>query len=118
MRCAEGFLLVFSINDRSSFERIKDFHEQILRVKDVTEGNVPMILVGNKSDLESKREVTTDEAVQYSKQINIQCMESSAKARINVDEAFLILVKQIKKNRTLAPVPLPEKDQSKNCIIS
>lgn len=121
MRNAEGFLLVFSINDKSSFERIQSFHEQILGVKDADKGSVPMILVGNKSDMDSKRTVTTNEAVEYSKKINIQYLESSAKERINVDEAFLILVKQIKKNRAPVQVPVPEKSekaQKKDCIIA
>merc|ERR1711894_524493 len=53
MRTGEGFLLVFSVTDKSSFDEIPRFHTQILRVKDKDE--FPMILVGNKSDLENER---------------------------------------------------------------
>ncbi|KAL9984172.1 hypothetical protein ACROYT_G006439 [Oculina patagonica] len=60
MRNGEGFLLVFSVVDRSSFEEVRrTFHPQILRVKDRSE--FPMILVGNKSDLEPERSVSTSE---------------------------------------------------------
>lgn len=46
MRSGEGFLLVFSVTERSSFDEIFKFHKQILRVKDRDE--FPMLMVGNK----------------------------------------------------------------------
>lgn len=46
MRSGEGFLLVFSVTERSSFEEMCKFHKQILRVKDRDE--FPMLMVGNK----------------------------------------------------------------------
>lgn len=55
MRSGEGFLLVFSLTDRNSFEEIFKFHKQILRVKDRDE--FPMMLVANKCDLEHQRVV-------------------------------------------------------------
>ena len=56
MRSGEGFLLVFSVTDRTSFEEVSRFHKQILRVKDRDE--FPIMLVGNKSDLQSQRVVS------------------------------------------------------------
>jgi len=55
MLSGEGFLLVYSITARDSFEEIRTFHQQILRVKDVE--FFPMILVGNKCDLGYERQV-------------------------------------------------------------
>ena len=55
MRSGQGFLCVYSITNRGSFEEISSFREQILRVKDADK--VPMVLVGNKSDLDSERQV-------------------------------------------------------------
>jgi GTPase KRas protein len=60
MRTGEGFLLVYSITSRQSFEEIITFQQQILRVKD--KDYFPMIVVGNKCDLESEREVSTEGA--------------------------------------------------------
>jgi len=57
MRTGEGFLLVYSISSRQSFEEIQLFQQQILRVKD--KDYFPIIVVGNKCDLESEREVST-----------------------------------------------------------
>lgn len=55
MRSGEGFLLVFSVADHASFDELYKFHKQILRVKDRDE--FPMLLVGNKADLEIQRVV-------------------------------------------------------------
>lgn len=55
MRTGEGFLLVYSITSRQSFEEITTFQQQILRVKD--KDYFPMVMVGNKCDLENEREV-------------------------------------------------------------
>ena len=52
MRTGEGFLLVYSITDRQSFEEIMTFQQQILRVKD--KDYFPMIVVGNKCDLDGE----------------------------------------------------------------
>ena len=56
MRTGEGFLLVYSISSRQSFEEIQQFQQQILRVKD--RDYFPIIIVGNKCDLEADRQVT------------------------------------------------------------
>ncbi len=56
MRTGEGFLLVYSITSRQSFEEIMTFQQQILRVKD--KDYFPIILVGNKCDLEGERQVS------------------------------------------------------------
>lgn len=55
MRTGEGFLLVYSITSRESFEEITTFQQQILRVKD--KDYFPMVVVGNKCDLEHERKV-------------------------------------------------------------
>ena len=57
MRTGEGFLLVYSITSRSSFEEISMFQQQILRVKD--RDSYPIVVVGNKSDLEHERQVSS-----------------------------------------------------------
>ncbi len=56
MRTGEGFLLVYSITSRQSFEEILTFQQQILRVKD--KDYFPIIIVGNKCDLDTERQVS------------------------------------------------------------
>ncbi|KAI1232591.1 hypothetical protein IHE44_0006419 [Lamprotornis superbus] len=94
MRTGEGFLLVFSVTDRGSFEEIYKFQRQILRVKDRDE--FPMILVGNKADLDHQRQVTQEEGQQLARQLKVVYMEASAKIRLNVDQAFHELVRVIR----------------------
>ena len=57
IRNGQGFILVFSISSKQTFTDIKSMRNQICRVK-ATE-KVPIILVGNKSDLEHERQVST-----------------------------------------------------------
>lgn len=62
MRSGEGFLLVYSLTDHNSFAEISKFQKQILRVKDRDE--FPMLLVGNKSDLEHQRRVNLPKRIE------------------------------------------------------
>uniref|UniRef100_A0A673SMA8 RAS related 2 n=1 Tax=Suricata suricatta TaxID=37032 RepID=A0A673SMA8_SURSU len=55
-RTGEGCLLVFSVTDRGNYEEIYKFQRQILRVKEREE--FPMILIGNKADLDHQRQET------------------------------------------------------------
>ncbi|EJF64497.1 ras protein [Dichomitus squalens LYAD-421 SS1] len=95
MRTGEGFLLVYSITSRNSFEEISTFHQQILRVKD--QDSFPVIVVANKSDLEYERQVGMNEGRDLAKHFGCKFIETSAKQRINVDEAFHQLVREIRK---------------------
>ncbi|KAK9449185.1 ras family-domain-containing protein [Limtongia smithiae] len=95
MRAGQGFLLVYSITSRSSFEEISTFHQQILRVKD--KDYFPIVVVGNKCDLETERQVSQQEGSQLAKLFQCSFIETSAKQRVNVDEAFYNLVREIRR---------------------
>ncbi|XP_069681334.1 ras-like protein 1 isoform X4 [Periplaneta americana] len=96
MRTGEGFLLVFAVNNAKSFEDISMYREQIKRVKDAEE--VPMVLVGNKCDLPT-RAVEMNQAQEVAKQYMIPFVETSAKTRLGVDDAFYTLVREIRKDK-------------------
>ncbi|KAG9333777.1 hypothetical protein JZ751_010220 [Albula glossodonta] len=85
MKNGQGFALVYSITAQSTFNDLQDLREQILRVKDTED--VPMILVGNKCDLEDERVVGKEQGQNLARQWN-NCafLESSAKSKINVNE--------------------------------
>ncbi|RKP37154.1 ras family-domain-containing protein [Dimargaris cristalligena] len=97
MRSGHGFILVYSISSRTSFDEIRLLADQLLRVKDVTQA--PLVIVGNKCDLEDQREVTTEEGRQLATEYQAMFLESSAKTRTNVDEAFYQAVRQIRHYR-------------------
>lgn len=60
------------------------FREQILRVKN--DDNIPFLLVGNKADLDTKRQVSLEEANQQAQRWSVPYVETSAKTRANVDK--------------------------------
>eukprot|EP01088_Endostelium_zonatum_P007959 TRINITY_DN20459_c0_g1_i1.p1 TRINITY_DN20459_c0_g1~~TRINITY_DN20459_c0_g1_i1.p1 ORF type:complete len:198 (+),score=44.51 TRINITY_DN20459_c0_g1_i1:139-732(+) len=95
MRTGQGFMLVYSIINRRSFEEIESFRNQTLRAKDVK--SVPLVLVGNKCDLEKERKVTREDGENLAKKWTVpNCpvpfFEASAKTRFHIDEAFMELV--------------------------
>jgi Ras-related protein Ral-A len=96
-RSGEGFLCVFSITEHESFIATHDLREQILRVKG--DENVPFILVGNKSDLGHKRNVSLEEALNLADQWKVPYIETSAKARHNVDKIFHDILVDIYRRR-------------------
>lgn len=110
MKTGQGFLLVFSITSQSSFYELAELREQIRRIKE--DVNVPMVLIGNKSDLEDDRAIPRPRAFAISREWNIPYFETSARRRANVDEAFVDLCRQIimkdqANRRNLQPDPRP-----------
>lgn len=142
MRTGEGFLLVYSINSRQSFEEILTFQQQILRVKD--KDYFPIIIVGNKCDLDGERVVSRQgrtficglspldkiptkcrhistigpwqfsadkyflhtEGEELARQFGCAFIETSAKSRINVDNAFFNIVREIRRyNKEMSSYP-------------
>jgi len=96
MRTGQGFLMVYAITSRSSFEELVGFKDQILRVKEAD--HVPMVVVGNKSDLESERQVSSQEGQDLARNFGSPFFETSAKTRVNVEESFYNLVREIRKS--------------------
>jgi small GTP-binding protein len=73
---AEGFLLVYAINDKESLERLEKTRDRILKLK---KGKVcPIVIVGNKCDLENEREIKEDDAKTIAKQWGALHIETSA----------------------------------------
>jgi len=114
MRTGQGFMCVYSITTKSSFDEINDFHTQILRVKDIDK--VPMVLCGNKCDLENERNISTMEGQELSKSLHCPFFETSAKLRINVENAFFELVREIRRN-TEQPKKKMRNRKLKECIM-
>jgi len=118
-RSGEGFLCVFSITEHESFSATHEFREQILRVKG--DENIPFVLVGNKCDLDGKRNVTHDEASKLAEQWGVPYVETSAKTRLNVDKIFYDLMKDVYKRKLAEGAATnsngKKKNKKKRCII-
>ncbi|CAL6059102.1 Ras-related_protein Rap-1b [Hexamita inflata] len=89
----DGFVLVYAVNSINSFYEIEKLKEQILRIKG--KESVPMVLVGNKCDMED-REVTTEQGENLAKQYGCQFVETSARENINIQQIFTKIVQQIR----------------------
>ncbi|KAK0718840.1 ras family-domain-containing protein [Apiosordaria backusii] len=93
LKSGQGFILVFSIASRSSFDELATLREEILRIKD--DDTIPIVMVGNKADLEDQRAVDRARAFSVSRSWNAPYYESSARTRTNVDEVFIDLCRQL-----------------------
>jgi Ras-related protein Rap-1A len=101
LKVGEGFVMVYSITAQSTFKDLLELHEQIIRVKETRD--IPMILIGNKVDLEAERCVSKDQGINLAKTFNCAFMEASAKVKINVPEIFSNLVRQINSKQLEQP---------------
>ena len=90
MRSGQGFLLVYDVTNKASFAEMPAFRNQILSAKDAD--SVPLVLIGNKCDIEDAREVSTADGMELAKTFGAEFFEGSAKFRKNVDEAFFAVV--------------------------
>jgi GTPase KRas protein len=97
IRSGHGFIIVYSIDQLDSFKEAISIYQRICIVKESRK--VPIVLVGNKCDLEEQRRVTKYQAELMAKNWNCPIFETSAKFRINIDEAFHELCRLIKKDR-------------------
>jgi len=101
MKNGQGFVLAYSIIAQSTFNDLPDLREQILRVKDMDD--VPMVLVGNKCDLADQRVITTEQGEGLAKKFgNCAFLESSAKTKVNVEQIFFDLIRQVNKNEKIS----------------
>ncbi|KAK8893585.1 Ras- protein Rab-22A [Tritrichomonas musculus] len=95
-RDARGAVLVYSIKDRQSF-KILDYFVNSLQDKAPT---VFKIVVGNKSDMESERQISSDEGQQYANEIHAQFLETSAKLGSCIDSLLQLIAQQVYDTQT------------------
>ena len=99
-RGAHGIIVVYDTTDAETFEHVKTWLHEIDRY---ASENVNKLLVGNKSDLTTKRQVDTDAAKEFAGNLNIPFLETSAKNATNVEDAFMTMAGEIKKRMASAP---------------
>ena len=98
---SDGFVLVYSIDNKESFESTKKRYERILKLKG--DQKVAIVIAGNKCDLEESRQVSREEVENFCSGNKITFMETSALKVINVKETFLSVA------RGLLQINFPEK---------
>jgi len=84
-RGAHGIVVAYDVTDRKSFENVRMWMQEIEKY---VRGDVSRLLVGNKSDLSSKRCITHDEGKHLADELGVQFLETSAKDNSNIVETF------------------------------
>ena len=92
---AHGIIIAYDVTDRNSFVSIRHWMDEIERL--AVKG-IPKIVIGNKTDLESKRGVSYKEGEEIAKKYHAEFYETSAKTAENVSEVFEKMTREIIKN--------------------
>ena len=82
IKSANGVILVYDITNQKSFSKIQEWSNNLEK----NNNNYIAVLVGNKIDLESKREVSKNEGLTLANQLNIEFFETSCLTNENVEE--------------------------------
>jgi len=91
-RGAVGALLVYDVTRHVTFENVERWLKEL---RDHTDANIVIMLVGNKADLRHLRAVSTDDAKAFAERENTFFMETSALESLNVDNSFTEVLTQI-----------------------
>ncbi|KAI5681982.1 hypothetical protein M9H77_03210 [Catharanthus roseus] len=87
-----GAMLVYDITKRQSFDHVARWLEEL---RGHADKNIVIMLVGNKSDLGSLRDVPTEDAKEFAQKENLFFMETSALEATNVEQAFATVLTEI-----------------------
>ncbi|KAH7146068.1 ras-2 protein [Dactylonectria macrodidyma] len=110
IRNSDGFLLVYSVASRSSFDRIQEYHRMIHRFKEADASHsfsnngvitkIPIVLIGNQWDRIHDRAVSKEEGLALAQELGCSALEVSAKSGFNVEKAFHDLVRILDSRQT------------------
>ncbi len=89
---AKGALLVYDISRKETFNNLNRW---INEIKNNSDENINILLIGNKCDLEEGRQISQEEAFEKAKEINACFLEVSALQAVNIEKAFKYLIQQI-----------------------
>ena len=92
IKSAEGIILMYDITKQKTYDDITEWMENVKQIKGT---DFPMILIGNKSDLENQRIVSKEEGEELALKFNLKFFEISNKDGNTVKEAALEIINQI-----------------------
>jgi len=97
IRVGNGFMLVYSITSLITMENLRPLHKRLCVVKSMED--VPIVVVGNKSDLVEERDVKKELGEEFAQDMGDSCrfFECSAKIHHNINEMFAEMVRLINK---------------------
>ena len=110
---ADGIVLVFDVTDEASFEKIKDWMDQIL--SNTNKDEICLVLLGNKCDVEAaSRSIKPEQGKELANELNINYFETSALSGYNIKEAFETLTIDIMKKKKIGSGKNDNIDLKKN----
>ena len=95
-RNANGIIFVYDITQKNSFKNVKDW----IKDSEANDTGFKRILVGNKIDLQNKRQVKLNEVKDWADKKNLEVIEASAKTGANIDKAVMKLIELILQNKS------------------
>jgi len=110
-RGADSCVLTYDITDAKSFDNLESWMEEFLvHANPSTPATFPFVVLGNKSDLANRRQVSTQKAKSWcSGKNDIPYYETSAKEAVNVEQAFATIAKAaLAREAQQAPVFIPD----------
>ena len=110
---ANAVIFVFDVNHKNTIEKIKFW---INSVKDNSSNDIIEVIVGNKIDIEGKREVTKEQMKSLGQDVNIETFETSAKTGEGINEVFNYLVTNLIKNPNVGKVLSDDESSARNSI--
>ena len=108
-RGGNGVLVVYDITERETFENLNTW---LIEIEKNANKNVYKLLIGNKCDLEDKRQVTYQEGKDFADSNGMKFIETSAKTASKVQEAFELLTSEIIKSNLNKEKGLEKKEKS------
>ena len=115
-----GAIIIYDITNKNTFYNLKNW---ISLIKEECDKNMKILIIGNKSDLDSQREISREDASNYAKMEKVQYIETSSKTGENVIKAVTILSEKILENNVQrnssiildASISFSDKKSKKNC---
>ncbi|KAG6868476.1 hypothetical protein C0993_002241 [Termitomyces sp. T159_Od127] len=106
-----GYVLVYSITSRTSFDMIQIVYDKIVDFCGVTD--IPCVIVGSKSDLHQSRKIQFNEGQKLAGQLHAQFQETSAKENKNVAKVFEMCLEEIEKRS----LPNQKEPEASRCVV-
>ncbi|XP_065069251.1 ras-like protein rasD [Rhopilema esculentum] len=117
----DAFMILYAINSLSSWNELKTLRSKINQeTESLGNRKVPIIVVGNKRDLEDERISLPDDPEEYAASIDVPYIETSAKTGFNVKEAFQLMLRQVEAvqpDLLLRKKPSTRDRKQKDCVL-
>lgn len=115
VRGGEAFLLVYSITSPETFAELEELRDQIVQSKGTAD--VPIVVVGNKADLEADRRISPEEGEALADSWGALFMETSARTGYQVEDMFYGAVREVRLSEECSPARGKRERRRRRCCL-